>query len=61
MPAKKSGGTRKHGRNKEKCKMYLMLKRHTNSHIKRIEKHLEVHGRNDKQAIEALRLYKRQL
>ena len=59
MHTKKSGGARKVGRNKSKCEMYKMLGKFKASHIKKIKKHLEVYGRNDKQAIDALDRYEK--
>jgi hypothetical protein len=54
---RKSGGDRKHGRNKEKCKVYRNLRKYERSHIKRISVHLTRHT-GDEVAIEALERYK---
>lgn len=55
---RKSGGDRKHGRNKQKCKAYKDLRKHERSHIKRISVHLTRHT-GDEEAKEALKRYNR--
>jgi len=59
MHTKKSGGAKKYGRNKTKCEVYKMLGKHKTSHIRKIKKHLDVYGMNDKQALEALGRYEK--
>lgn len=58
---KKGKKNRKHGRNKKKCEAYLRLGKHIKSHIRRIEEHLKVYGRGDKQAVRALEDFTRAL
>ena len=58
---RKSGGDRKHGRNRVKCENYRRRKLYERAHIRRIEKHLAKYGPGDKQALEALEKYKRDL
>ena len=54
---KKKSGTRKYGRNKDKCGAYLRERKHVKSHIKRLRRHVSRHD-GDNQAIEALRRFK---
>lgn len=46
---RKSGGTRKYGRNEEKCKRYKLLQIREKNKIRRIKKHLKRHV-NDEQS-----------
>jgi len=55
---KKSGGDRKHGRNKIKCGVYRMLRKRERSHIRRIVKHMEKYKDNSPMAREALERYR---
>jgi len=50
-------GGRKIGRNRAKCEVYRRLGKHDRAHVNKIEKHLRFH-KKDRQAIEALELYK---
>jgi len=61
MPyTKKSGGTKKHGRNAEKCKKYKAAQKREKSHINKIRKHLRGHP-EDKQARGALEAWEARL
>jgi len=55
---KKSGGDRKHGRNKIKCGIYRMLHKRERSHVKRIWRHMEKYKDNSPMAREALERYR---
>jgi len=59
MPAKKkSGGARKHGRDKDKGAKYRALKKHEKSHVKRIEKHVKIYKDNSSMPRIALKKYR---
>ena len=54
-----NGGPRLcHGRNKKKCDMYRMLRKHERSHVERIEKHMEKYRDNSPMATNALKKYR---
>jgi len=55
---KKSGGDRKHGRNKIKCGIYRMLHKRERSHIERIVKHMRKYKDDSPMAKEALERYR---
>jgi len=54
--SKKSSGTRKHGRNKDKCAKYKAAQKREKSHVARIRAHIADHP-NDAQARGALRAW----
>jgi len=60
---KKKSGTRKYGRNKEKCEKYKILRKREKSHVKRIKKHLKKYDfrKKDVQARRALDRWKDKL
>lgn len=61
MPrGKASSGTRKYGRNKDKCAKYRAAQRREKSHISRIRKHIGCHP-HDKQAVNALKAWEGRL
>jgi len=49
---------RQHLRHKKRYDFYRFMRKRERGHIKRIEKHLEVYGQNDKQAQKALERYR---
>lgn len=55
---KKSGGDRKHGRNKIKCGVYRMLHKRERSHVRRIERHMERYKDNSPMVTKALERYR---
>lgn len=58
MPAKKkSGGARKHGRDKAKGDKYRTMKKREKSHIRRIEKHMKTYKDNSSMVLKALKKY----
>jgi len=58
--SKKSGGTKKHGRNSTKCAKYATAQKREKSHINKIRKHLRDHP-EDEQAREALEAWEARL
>lgn len=56
---KKSGGDRKHGRNKIKCGVYRMLRKKERSHVRRIERHMRIYKDDSPMVVEALDRYRR--
>lgn len=56
--ARKSGGDRKHGRNKVKCERYRRLRKREQSHIRRIEHHMAKYKDHSKMVKEALKKYR---
>lgn len=46
------------GRNKNKCSMYRMLRKHERSHVERIERHMKKYKDKSKMAINALAKYR---
>ena len=58
MKSKKSSGTRKYGRNLDKCKRYSMAKKHEKSHLKRIEKHILAYSDESPMVKNALKKYR---
>jgi len=56
---KKSGGDRKHGRNKIKCSVYRTLRKRERSRVRRIERHIERYKDSSPMATEALERYRR--
>lgn len=58
---KKSGGTRKHGRNKIKCARYRMLRKREESHLRRIRRHIERYNDHSEMVKVALEKYQRLL
>ena len=55
---RKSGGDRKHDRNKKKCDVYRRMGKHEISHIRRITKHIKKYKDSSRMAKEALKKYK---
>jgi len=61
MPgSKRSSGTRKHGRNKDKCAKYKAAQKREKSRVAKIRKHLELYP-DDAQARDALRAWEGRL
>jgi len=56
--ARKKGGERKCGRNKNKCAVYRMLHKRERSHVRRIEKHMKKYKDKSKMAVNALAKYR---
>jgi len=58
---KKSGGARKHGRNKDKGEKYRMLHKKEKSHIRRLEKHMKRYKDSSPMVRKALEKYEKLL
>ena len=56
--SRKSGGDRKHGRNKTKCERYRRLYKREQSHIRRIERHVATYKDKSQVTQEALEKYR---